>query len=161
MIKFSEAELDKYFIIKQLEDRNITQAEAGDRLKRSSRQVRRLLKRIKTEGADGIKSKHEDTPTNISRNFFETETGKKNPQIPTFEQIPKFVADMQIQINKCGNAGIEHEAKIMRKKGLLEEKDDNGKGPVTLNILNQSGILQHLKEIAEEAGQSNIDAEEE
>ena len=51
-------ELDKFITIKQVIDKKMTQREAALSLKISDRQIRRLILRIKTEGIEGIKSKH-------------------------------------------------------------------------------------------------------
>ncbi|MBL4708283.1 MAG: helix-turn-helix domain-containing protein [Flavobacteriales bacterium] len=56
-MELSEAELDKLYIIKQVKSRKLTQAEASRQLNLSTRQVRRLLVRFKSEGLSGIKSR--------------------------------------------------------------------------------------------------------
>lgn len=56
-MELSEAELDKLYIIKQVKSREVTQAEASRQLNLSTRQVRRILVRFKSEGPSGIKSR--------------------------------------------------------------------------------------------------------
>jgi transposase len=55
--RFNEGELDKICILKQIEDKGITQQEGAEKLGLSTRQIRRIQKKIKTEGPIGIKSK--------------------------------------------------------------------------------------------------------
>lgn len=57
-IKFSEAEMDRILILSQVNDRVLNQQEAGERLRVTTRHVRRLLVRMKNEGPSGLKSKH-------------------------------------------------------------------------------------------------------
>ncbi len=47
-------EVDKYHVIKQAISKKIKQTEASDELNISTRQVRRLIKRVKAEGINGI-----------------------------------------------------------------------------------------------------------
>ena len=47
-------EVDKYHVIKQVISKKIKQTEAADELNISTRQVRRLIKRVKAEGINGI-----------------------------------------------------------------------------------------------------------
>lgn len=54
-IILKDKELDRLVVIKQVESKELTQIEAADRLKLSSRQIRRLLKRVKEKGNEGIK----------------------------------------------------------------------------------------------------------
>jgi len=51
----NEDEMDKLLILKQITTHTITQEEAGAQLGLSSRQIRRLLRRIEQEGCAGIK----------------------------------------------------------------------------------------------------------
>ena len=53
-IVLKEDEMDRLCIVKQVQEKHLTQEEAGERLGLSSRQVRRLLKRIEYEGFKGI-----------------------------------------------------------------------------------------------------------
>jgi transposase len=57
-IGLNEVELDRLLVISQVKDRVLTQSAAGEQLGISDRQVRRLVKRYKTEGTQGIRSKH-------------------------------------------------------------------------------------------------------
>ncbi len=52
----SEIELDRLLVLKEVKEGFLTQQEAGDRLGLSSRQVRRLLRRMAYKGPAGIKS---------------------------------------------------------------------------------------------------------
>lgn len=53
---FTEVEMDRLFILRQVVEHQLTQDEAGHKLGLSSRQIRRLLKRFTTNGSQGIKS---------------------------------------------------------------------------------------------------------
>jgi hypothetical protein len=59
---FTEVEMDRIFILRQVVEHQLTQDEAGHKLGLSSRQIRRLLKRITANGSQGIKS------LNVGRN---------------------------------------------------------------------------------------------
>ena len=54
-IILKDKELDRLLLIKQIQDRKISQVEASDILGISARQIRWLLKRVKAEGSEGIK----------------------------------------------------------------------------------------------------------
>lgn len=54
-IILNEEQMDRLYILKQVKERQINQKEAGLRLDLSSRQIRRLQKRIEEQGAEGIK----------------------------------------------------------------------------------------------------------
>lgn len=53
-ISLEGIELDRLLILQQVQNRLLTQEEAGRRLNVSSRQIRRLLKRFVADGVDGI-----------------------------------------------------------------------------------------------------------
>jgi hypothetical protein len=54
-IVFNEVEMDRLCVLRQVKERQLTQEEAGQRLGLTSRQIRRLLKRIEEDGHQGIK----------------------------------------------------------------------------------------------------------
>lgn len=51
--------MDRLLIIQQVKGGSLTQVEAAERLGLSSRQVRRLLRRVQAEGPDGVKARHQ------------------------------------------------------------------------------------------------------
>ena len=53
----SEKEMDRLCVLRQVKDRQLTQEEAGHRLELTSRQIRRLLKKVEQGGSQGIKSR--------------------------------------------------------------------------------------------------------
>jgi hypothetical protein len=55
-IVLRELEMERICVLRQVTDRHLTQAEAGQRLGLTSRQIRRLLKRVEIHGPQGIKS---------------------------------------------------------------------------------------------------------
>jgi transposase len=55
-IVLNEAEMERAYVLRQVKDRKLTQAEAGYSLGLSDRQIRRLLKRIENQGLKGVKS---------------------------------------------------------------------------------------------------------
>lgn len=54
-ILLNEKEMDRLCVLRQVKDRQLTQEEAGERLKVTSRQIRRLLKQVERCGSQGIK----------------------------------------------------------------------------------------------------------
>ncbi len=54
-ILLNEKEMDRLCVLRQVKDRQLTQEEAGQRLKLTSRQIRRLLKQVEHSGSQGIK----------------------------------------------------------------------------------------------------------
>jgi len=70
-IGLKEAELDRLLIINQVKDRLLSQNEASAHLGISPRQVRRLLKRLRNDGVEGIKSKHKGGNRSHSKEFKE------------------------------------------------------------------------------------------
>src|SRR5579872_3303676 len=57
-IRLKGKELDRLLIIERVKERLLTQEEASGCLGLSSRQIRRLVERVRNEGALGIKSRH-------------------------------------------------------------------------------------------------------
>ena len=57
-IRLGEAEVDRFNIISEVNSRKLTQREASEMLGITTRQVHRLLIRVRSEGIAGIKSKH-------------------------------------------------------------------------------------------------------
>ncbi len=55
-IVLNEVEMDRLCVLRQVTDRQLTQEEAGQRLRLTSRQIRRIMKRIESQGSQGIKS---------------------------------------------------------------------------------------------------------
>ena len=55
-IVLNEEEMDRICVLRQVKERQLTQTEAWQRLGLTSRQIRRLLKRVETQGSKGIKS---------------------------------------------------------------------------------------------------------
>lgn len=72
ILKLTEVELDRILIIKQIQERMLTQEQASRHLGISARQIRRLTKRIALSGTHAIISKH----TGGNRAF--TDDFKKN-----------------------------------------------------------------------------------
>jgi len=64
MIQMSEQEIARLQVLRDVHNKRITQAEAGERLELSTRQVRRLLRRYRQEGAKGIISRRRGKPGN-------------------------------------------------------------------------------------------------
>jgi len=60
----SEKEVERLEVMQKLEDKRMKQAEAGERLGVSVRQVKRLLKVYREEGAEGLVSKRRGQPSN-------------------------------------------------------------------------------------------------
>jgi transposase len=70
-IQLRETELDRLLIITQAHSGVLSQQEASERLGITTRQVRRLLVRVKSEGVLGIKSKYKGGNRLFSRDFKE------------------------------------------------------------------------------------------
>ena len=56
-VNMSNKDLDRLYILKKVQSKELTQVEAGRLLKLGERQIRRLLTRFKEEGSKGIISK--------------------------------------------------------------------------------------------------------
>jgi hypothetical protein len=54
-IVLNEAQMDRLYVLRQVKERKLTQEEAGDKLGLSSRQIRRLMRRVEAQGTAGIK----------------------------------------------------------------------------------------------------------
>ena len=64
IIVMSVKELERLKVITDVTEKRISQKIAGKRLSLSSRQIRRLIKRFKTQGAKGLTNKHRNTVSN-------------------------------------------------------------------------------------------------
>ena len=64
IIVMSVKELEKLKVITDVTEKRISQKIAGKCLSLSSRQIRRLIKRFKTQGAKGLTNKHRNTVSN-------------------------------------------------------------------------------------------------
>lgn len=60
----TRAEIQRYQIIRKVLDRQISQQEASEALKRSDRQIRRVVKRVKSEGESGVVHRLRGRPGN-------------------------------------------------------------------------------------------------
>ena len=56
-ITLKDKELERLIILRQVQDGKLSQVEASARLQVSTRHMRRLVKRFKFEGSDGVKSR--------------------------------------------------------------------------------------------------------
>jgi transposase len=56
-IKLNERDMERIFILRQVNERQITQTEAGEKLNLSIRQVRRLMQRFQDAGPSGVQPK--------------------------------------------------------------------------------------------------------
>jgi len=65
----SEKEMDRLCVLRQVKDRQLTQAEAGQRLELTSRQIRRLLKKVEHGGFHGIKRRKVGGNRNFPADF--------------------------------------------------------------------------------------------
>ena len=64
IIIMSVKEIEKLKVITDVTEKRISQKIASKRLNLSSRQIRRLIKRFKTQGAKGLTNKHRNTVSN-------------------------------------------------------------------------------------------------
>ncbi len=68
-IVFNEVEMDRLCVLRQVKERQLTQEEAGKRLGVTSRQIRRLLKRVEENGHQGVKRKKTLSNRSFSKDF--------------------------------------------------------------------------------------------
>ena len=68
-IVFNEVEMDRLCVLRQVKERQLTQEEAGKRLGLTSRQIRRLLKRVEDNGHQGVKRKKALSNRSFSKDF--------------------------------------------------------------------------------------------
>lgn len=64
LLSMSHRELDRVAVVQSVIERRVTQAQAGVQLGLSVRQVKRLVRRYRTEGASGLVSRHRGRPGN-------------------------------------------------------------------------------------------------
>ncbi|MGH8814850.1 MAG: ISNCY family transposase, partial [Advenella sp.] len=64
LLKMSHRELDRVQVIQDVIQRHLTQAQAARRLQLSRRQVKRLVRRYRTQGAGGLISRRRGQPSN-------------------------------------------------------------------------------------------------
>lgn len=96
-MELKEKELERLIIIKQVETGKITQEEAGIQLGLSSRQVRRLVNRVKI-GASGIKSLHKGGNRAFKQGFKEQVMDKIKEKYADFG--PTFASEKLEKIEK-------------------------------------------------------------
>ena len=68
-ITYTAGEMDKLFLIKQIIKGELYQGEVAKQLRLSVRQVRRLVKRVKLQGAEGIKGLHKGSNRSFTNAF--------------------------------------------------------------------------------------------
>ena len=68
-ITYTTGEMDKLFLIKQIIKGELYQGEVAKQLRLSARQVRRLVKRVKLQGAEGIKGLHKGGNRSFTNEF--------------------------------------------------------------------------------------------
>lgn len=64
LVRMSHRELDRLGVVRQVVDRHLTQAQAAEQLQLSVRQVKRLVRRYRAEGAQGLASRRRGRPSN-------------------------------------------------------------------------------------------------
>jgi len=62
-LQMSKKELDRLDLMTRIEDKRLTQREAAERLEITERQLRRLIKAFRAQGAAGLVSKHRGRPS--------------------------------------------------------------------------------------------------
>ena len=65
IIIMSVKEIEKLKVITDVTEKRISQKIASKRLNLSSRQIRRLIKRFKTQGAKGLTNKHRNSVSKL------------------------------------------------------------------------------------------------
>ena len=68
-IRLSEEEVDRLLVVNQVKEGTLNQQEAGERLGVTARHVRRLLVRVRREGALGVKFHHKGGNRSFSTDF--------------------------------------------------------------------------------------------
>jgi transposase len=102
-LKFNEEELDKIYILRQVSEKIISQVEAAEKIGISVRQVRRIQKKLKEEGAWGIKPKAKGGNRKFKEEFKTKVMAIVSKEYPDFG--PTFAAEKvkeqhQIAISK-------------------------------------------------------------
>lgn len=67
LLEMTEKEVDRYRILREVEEKRITQKQAADFLGLSDRQIRNLLVRVRSRGAEGVVSQHRGKQGNHSK----------------------------------------------------------------------------------------------
>ncbi len=101
---FTEDEMDRLLVLSKVKDRQLTQKAAAKQLRLSTRQVRRLMKRVSLEGHTGIKPKPKAPKPSFSYDFKTTVLNLVRERYSDFG--PTFAAE---------KLGSEHGLKINRE----------------------------------------------
>lgn len=101
---FTEAEMDKIIVLQDIKNRTITQQEGANLLDLSPRHVRRLLKRVASEGASGLKrrarkSNNRAHPEHFKKSVITKVKGNYSDFGPTFASEKLWEID-RLKINK-------------------------------------------------------------
>ncbi|MDP1723122.1 MAG: ISNCY family transposase, partial [Alphaproteobacteria bacterium] len=118
-IRLKESELERLYVIKKVIDGDISQVEAAETLKLSARQIRRLVKRIKTEGNEGVKGRQKGSNRSFKNEFKANVLALVRSQYADF--TPTFASE---KLNELNNVKINRETlrQWMIKDGLKKEK---------------------------------------
>src|SRR3972149_7317379 len=96
IIMISQREIKRLHVIHKVLDKRLKQVEAGDILQISSRQVRRIVKRIRVEGDEGIGHKSRGKASN--------------------RRLPKKVKEKVIRLYKERYKGLDRRLRLRSSK---------------------------------------------
>lgn len=94
---FNEDEMNKILVLQQVKSRFLTQIAGAQRLKLSTRHVRRLLKRLEKEGASGIKRRSSGGNRSHSKTFKSLVLSTVKEKYPDFG--PTFASEKLLEID--------------------------------------------------------------
>lgn len=110
LLELSHQELDRVKVIQAVSQRHLTQAEAARQLQLSIRQVKRLVRRFRAEGAAGLASRRRGRPSN-NRIAVEVRTkylGLVRERYPDFG--PTFAHEKLVE-----HQGFSHSVETLRQ----------------------------------------------
>jgi len=121
VIFMSKKEVNRFIVIKELEDKLINQEKASEKLKLSDRQIRRLLKSYRVNGKDGLISKKRGKASNhkIDKDFEEQVISLISSNYSDFG--PTLATEKLFELHGI-KISKETVRKLMIKSGLWKSK---------------------------------------
>ena len=120
IITMKQGELKKLYIIRRVLDKQLKQAEAAERLNLSTRQIRRITKRIYTEGDSGIVHRSRGRPSSrqLPRKVKEKVLNLYRKEYYDFG--PTFANEKLFEINKT-KIGVQTLRNWLIEAGLWQD----------------------------------------
>lgn len=127
LITLSRLELNRIEIIQRVINRRMTQIDAAFHLKISTRQVRRLIKRYKEQGQEGLASRKRGKPSNYQLPSSVSQNALQIIWQRYADFGPTLAHEKLLEVHGVHNISVESVRRLMIKAGLWVTRKERSK----------------------------------